>query len=111
MYGCETWTVDQEILDGCFTRFNRIVDNLDWTATIRNTQLYGIGIVSPVIPITAKRTMHEPADLGPDIVLWEPNPTSAGCPTWNSALYWRSKVVAEGAYVRSTTMEANLGRE
>ena len=39
LFGCETWTVNQEMLDrlnGCYTRLLRIAHNVDWTAHARN---------------------------------------------------------------------------
>ena len=42
LYGCETWTVNQEMLDrlnGCYTRLLRIAHNVDRTAHARNSFL------------------------------------------------------------------------
>ena len=87
LYGCGTWTVNQEmlnILDGCYTRLLRIVHGVDWTTRIRNTYLYGNGLVPPVSTTVATRSLKfaghpfRAKDLPiSNLILWEQNPRSA----------------------------------
>ena len=71
-------------LDGCYTRLLRIVHCVDWTAGIRNTYLYGNGLVPPISTTIAKRSLKFAGHAFrakdqpiPDLILWEPNPRSA----------------------------------
>lgn len=87
LYGCETWTVNQEMLNrlnGFYTRLLRIVDNVDWTAHVRNSYLYGNGLIPPLADTIAKRTLkfaghafRAKEQLISDLLLFEPKPTSA----------------------------------
>ena len=61
LYRCGTWTVNQEMvnkLEGCYKRLLRIVHCVDWTARIRNTYLYGNGLVPPISATIAKRSLE-----------------------------------------------------
>ena len=87
LYGCETWTINQEMLDrlnGCYTRLLRIAHNLDWTAHARNSFLYGSGTIPPLAHTIAKRTLRFAGhafrakdQLVPDIMMFEPRPTAS----------------------------------
>ena len=87
LYGCETWTVNQEMLDrlnGCYTRLLRIAYNVDWTAHARNSFLYGNGTIPPLAHTIAKRTLRFAGhafrakdQLVPDIMMFEPRPTAS----------------------------------
>ena len=87
LYGCETWTVNQEMLDrlnGCYTRLLRIAHNVDWTAHARNSFLYGNGTIPPLAHTIAKRTLRFAGhafrakdQLVPDIMMFEPRPTAS----------------------------------
>ena len=87
LYGCETWTVNQEMLDrlnGCYTRLLRIAHNIDWTAHARNSFLYGNGAIPPLADTIAKRTLRFAGhafrakdQLVSDILMFEPRPTAS----------------------------------
>ena len=87
LYGFETWTVNQEMLDrlnGCYTRLLRIAHNIDWTAHARNSFLYGNGTIPPLAHTIAKRTLRfaghtfrAKSQLVPDIMMFEPRPTAS----------------------------------
>ena len=87
LYGFETWTVNQEMLDrlnGCYTRLLRIAHNVDWTAHARNSFLYGNRAIPPLAHSIAKRTLRftghtfrAKSQLVPDIMMFEPRPTAS----------------------------------
>ena len=87
LYGCETWTVDQEMLHrliGCHTRFLIIAHNVDWTAHARNSFLYVNGTIPPLAHTIFKRTLRFAGhafqakdQLVPDIMMFEPRPTAS----------------------------------
>ena len=71
-------------LNGCFTWLLRIAHNVDWTARIPITQLYGSGIVPPTSCMINERTLRfavralRAMDQGiSDLMLWVPISTSA----------------------------------
>ena len=70
-------------LNGCYTRLLRIVHNVDWTAHVRNSYLYGNGLIPPLADTIAKRTLkfaghafRAKEQLISDLLLFEPKPTS-----------------------------------
>ena len=87
LYGCETWTENQEILDrlnGCYTRLLRMAHNVDWTAHARNLFLYGNGTIPPLAHTIGKRTLRfaghafrAKEQLVPDIMIFGPCPTAS----------------------------------
>ena len=87
LYGCETWTVNQEMLDrlnGCYTRLLRIAHNVDWAAHCRNSFFYGKGTIPPLDHTIAKRTLRFAGhafrakdQLVSDIMMFEPRPTTS----------------------------------
>lgn len=87
LYGCETWTVNQEMLDrlnGCYTRLLRIAHSVDWTAHARNLFLYCSGTIPPLADTITRRTIRFAGhafrakdQLVPDIIMFEPRPTAS----------------------------------
>ena len=87
LFGCETWTVNQEMLDrlnGCYTRLLRIAHNVDWTAHARNYFLYGNGTIPPLAHTIAKTTLRfaghafrAKEQLVSDIMVFEPRPKAS----------------------------------
>ena len=87
LYGCESWTVSQEMLDrlnGSYKRLLRITHNVDWRAHARNSFLYGSGTIPPLPQTIAKTTLRFAGhafrakdQLVTDIMMFEPRPTAS----------------------------------
>ena len=101
LYGCETWTVNKEMLDRLndyYTQLLRIAHNVDWTAHARNSFLYGNGTIPPLGHTIAKITLRFAGhafrakdQLVPDIMMFDLAPRPPNYPTLRPSVISRAQ--------------------